>query len=153
MYPNIVERLRGTPARVEELTRAVGQASLTTNLDGAWSILENVGHLWDLEHLWFGRVVDFEQGETILRAADLENRQTHESDYNSAKLEDVLHKFRTDRMKMINKLTNAPDTFPGATSIHPRLEQPMRVIDLAFFVAEHDDHHLASISELLRRSL
>jgi hypothetical protein len=26
----------------------------------------------------------------------------------------------------------------------------MRVIDLAFFIAEHDDHHLARISELIR---
>ena len=26
----------------------------------------------------------------------------------------------------------------------------MRVIDMAYFVAEHDDHHLASISEILR---
>jgi hypothetical protein len=27
----------------------------------------------------------------------------------------------------------------------------MRVIDLAYFISEHDDHHLASISELLRQ--
>jgi hypothetical protein len=26
----------------------------------------------------------------------------------------------------------------------------MRLLDLAFFIAEHDDHHLATISELLR---
>jgi hypothetical protein len=26
----------------------------------------------------------------------------------------------------------------------------IRVIDLAFFIAEHDDHHLARISELKR---
>jgi hypothetical protein len=25
----------------------------------------------------------------------------------------------------------------------------MRIIDLAFFVAEHDDHHLVSIREIL----
>ena len=32
---------------------------------------------------------------------------------------------------------------------HPRLDRPMRVIDLAIFAAEHDDHHLARITELL----
>jgi hypothetical protein len=26
----------------------------------------------------------------------------------------------------------------------------MRLIDIAFFTAEHDDHHLARITELLR---
>jgi hypothetical protein len=32
----------------------------------------------------------------------------------------------------------------------PRLNQMIRVIDLAFFIAEHDDHHLARINELRR---
>jgi hypothetical protein len=34
------------------------------------------------------------------------------------------------------------------TAHHPRLEQPMTVVDLCFFVAEHDDHHLAAITSL-----
>jgi hypothetical protein len=34
------------------------------------------------------------------------------------------------------------------TGLHPRLNQPMRVIDLILFIAEHDDHHLARITEL-----
>ena len=37
------------------------------------------------------------------------------------------------------------------TARHPRLKKEMRVLDLAFFIAEHDDHHLARISELIRR--
>lgn len=32
---------------------------------------------------------------------------------------------------------------------HPRLGSPMRVIDLAYFVAEHDDHHMARLRELV----
>jgi hypothetical protein len=34
------------------------------------------------------------------------------------------------------------------TSLHPRLQQPMSVVDLCFFVAEHDDNHLRTIEEL-----
>ena len=37
---------------------------------------------------------------------------------------------------------------PPAAHFHPRLGTPMRLIDLAFFVAEHDDHHLAQITHL-----
>jgi len=37
------------------------------------------------------------------------------------------------------------------TALHPRLQQPMRVLDMAFFTAEHDDHHLARMTELSRR--
>jgi hypothetical protein len=32
---------------------------------------------------------------------------------------------------------------------HPRLKTPMRLVDHFYFVAEHDDHHLARIWELL----
>ena len=37
------------------------------------------------------------------------------------------------------------------TSLHPRLNQPMRLVDSLFFVAEHDDHHISAISNLLRK--
>jgi uncharacterized damage-inducible protein DinB len=39
----------------------------------------------------------------------------------------------------------------GHAALHPRLGQPMTVVDHLFFVAEHDDHHLAAIGELIRR--
>ena len=38
----------------------------------------------------------------------------------------------------------------SVTALHPRLNQPMRVVDMAFFTAEHDDHHLARMTELSR---
>jgi hypothetical protein len=34
-------------------------------------------------------------------------------------------------------------------SAHPRLKSPMGLIDRLHFVAEHDDHHLAQMSELI----
>jgi hypothetical protein len=36
------------------------------------------------------------------------------------------------------------------SSFHPRLKKPMRIVDLFLFVAEHDDHHLARIAELVK---
>jgi hypothetical protein len=36
------------------------------------------------------------------------------------------------------------------TMLHPRLKQPMRLVDHLYFVAEHDDHHLAHIWALTR---
>jgi hypothetical protein len=33
--------------------------------------------------------------------------------------------------------------------LHPRLKMPMRAIDHLYFVAEHDDHHLAHIERLV----
>lgn len=38
------------------------------------------------------------------------------------------------------------------SAFHPRLKKQMRLVDMIFFQAEHDDYHLARISELLRIS-
>ena len=48
------------------------------------------------------------------------------------------------------RLEKYDEAFITRTALHPRLLTPMRVIDLCFFVAEHDDHHLARIWELLQ---
>jgi hypothetical protein len=37
------------------------------------------------------------------------------------------------------------------SALHPRLKTPMRTMDLFLFVAEHDDHHLATISSIETR--
>ena len=44
--------------------------------------------------------------------------------------------------------TFEPDVFVR-TSLHMRLKQSMRLVDHLYFVAEHDDHHLAKIGELI----
>ncbi len=37
----------------------------------------------------------------------------------------------------------------GVVARHPRLDRPMRIVDLMLFIAEHDDHHLATITQRL----
>ena len=42
------------------------------------------------------------------------------------------------------------DASPFVRTIsHPRLKTPMRLVDHLYFVAEHDDHHLSRIWELV----
>jgi len=149
-YPNLVERVRGTPARLEERLRGVDTPTLTRRAGDRWSIQENVGHLLDLESVWAARLDDFERGEERLRAADLQNRRTHEAMHNAARLSDILAEFRRERAAFVDRLDGYDEAFIARTSLHPRLAQPMRVIDHVLFVAEHDDHHLAAISEMLR---
>ena len=149
-YPNLVERVRGTPPRLEERLRGVDIPTLTMRVGDRWSIQENAGHLLDLESLWSARLDDFERGEGRLRPADLQNRRTHDADHNTARLSDILSEFRRQRGAFVERLEGYDEAFIARTSLHPRLAQPMRVIDHVLFVAEHDDHHLAAISELLR---
>jgi hypothetical protein len=152
-FPSVVERVRGTPARLEELVRALPAEVLTTKPRDAWSIQEHVGHLFDLDALHEGRLDDFDAGLDVLRAADMTNRRTHEADHNSAHLDDLFLKFREARMRFVSRLEEMTEEQVARTALHPRLNKPMRVIDLALFVAEHDDHHLAGITQLARTLL
>lgn len=150
MARHVLERLRGTPARVEELARTVEPAARTRHLGESWSIQEHVGHLFDLESLWFGRIDDILGGLDVMRPADLSNRTTQEARHDEAALEELLARFREARAAFVTRLDAVAEADFGKAAKHPRLEQPMRLIDLMFFVAEHDDHHLADVSRLQR---
>ena len=150
MYGNVVERVRGTPARLEDLTHGLSAETLTRRDGDKWSIQEQAGHLLDLEWLGISRLDDFEAGREVLTAADMTNRKTHEANHNTDTLANILAAFREERMAFVHRLDGYDEAFVRRTAIHPRLETSIRVIDLAFFVAEHDDHHLARISELKR---
>ena len=149
--PGLLERLRGTPARLTDRLSGVPAARLTLQVQGRWSILENVGHLGDLEELWATRVDDLATGRDTLRAADLENRRTHEAHHNSRTLDELVARLRAPRRELVRQLEAADEADWLRSALHPRLRERMRLLDLAFFIAEHDDHHLATISDLLRR--
>jgi uncharacterized damage-inducible protein DinB len=150
MYANVVERVRGTPARLEDLTRGLSRDLLTRRDGDKWSIQEQAGHLLDLEGLGMNRLDDFEAGREILTAADMSNQKTHEANHNANSIENILSAFRKDRMAFVARLDSYDEALVARTALHPRLNQQIRVIDLVFFIAEHDDHHLARISELKR---
>lgn len=150
MYPNVLARVRGTPARLEDLTRGLSSEVLTRRDGDKWSMQEQAGHLLDLEDLGLKRLDDFEAGRNTLAAADMENRKTHEANHNAKSIEYILATFRKERMEFVRRLDSYDEEFVQRTAIHPRLGQRIRVLDLVFFIAEHDDHHLARISELKR---
>ena len=150
MAHNIIERLRGTPARLEDRLSAVGPRALAHRVEDRWSILENLGHLIELEPLWYARVEELAQGATELTAADMTNQATNAGAYNSQNLSELLSKFRLCREALIRALDDFPAEALGNRALHSRLKQPMTVVDHLVFVAEHDDHHLATISSLLK---
>ncbi|MBD0370738.1 MAG: DinB family protein [Pyrinomonadaceae bacterium] len=151
MYANVVERLRGTPARLEDRLLNLPQAILTRRDGDKWSIQEHAGHLLDLEDLEMKRLEDYAAGRETLTPADLQNRKTFEANHNSKEIAELLSEFRRERMKFVERLEALDAEFIERSALHPRLKIPMRVIDFAFFKAEHDDHHMARISELIKK--
>jgi uncharacterized damage-inducible protein DinB len=149
LFQNLCVRLRGTPARLEEIMRGSNGDILIDKPEGKWSAQEHAGHLLDLESLWAQRVEDFLSGKSELTAADLSNRKTDEANHNSRRVEDILAAFRRGRRQLVDRVTEIDPTSVRRTILHPRLQQPMRLVDHLYFVAEHDDHHLARIWELL----
>ena len=146
----ILERLRGTPCRVEELVRCTRAEVLTRRQEESWSIQENVGHLADLEPLWAARVEEVVERADVMRGADLTNTATNEAEHNSVPLDEILTRLRARREALVARVEELGAEDLERASLHPRLESPMRVVDLCFFVAEHDDAHLARMRELQR---
>jgi len=150
LFPSILERLEGTPARLEEKFKKIPSNFLPVRFNNTWSIKENLGHLSDLETLWQQRIEDIVNGNPELQAADLQNKKTDLANHNNTPVNQLLLTFRKLRLQTIAIIANLDDAAFLKSSFHPRLKKPMRIMDLFLFVAEHDDHHLARISELVR---
>ena len=103
----------------------------------------------DLEPLWLARVGDYVDGSTQLSVTDLQNRKTDEADYNARSLQEIMAEFRAARQKLLRRVDELDSSLFARAIPHPQLKTPMRLIDHLYFVAEHDDHHLARIWELV----
>jgi uncharacterized damage-inducible protein DinB len=150
LHPNLCVRLRGTPSRLEEILRAYPRERLVPKPEEKWSAQEHAGHLVDLEPLWMARVEDYIAGAVGLTAADLSNRKTHEAGHNTRGSEDILAEFRKARLRLVDRVGGLEAVLFARSIPHPRLKKPFRLVDHLYFVAEHDDHHLARIWELLQ---
>jgi uncharacterized damage-inducible protein DinB len=150
VFPSIMERLSGTPARLEEKFKYLPPEILSVRVGNTWTIKENLGHLSDLEPLWQGRLEDILNHAEEMRPTDLQNTRTTEANHDAVPVEELLQRFRQLRKQTVDRLEKLNEDQIFQSALHPRLKTPMRTMDLFLFVAEHDDHHLARISELAK---
>ena len=113
--------------------------------------MEQIGHLIDLEELHEQRLNDFVLGREKLSAWDVTNAKTTNAGHNEKKLKQLLKDLRKTRAHFVKQLEKAGDDLVNRTSMHPRLNVPMRLVDMVYFVCEHDDHHLAKMRALLEK--
>lgn len=150
LYPEIVERVRGATARLDEYLNSASAEILTRRDEGRWSIQENAGHLLDLDALTLQRIEQYAAGEPVLHAADITNKATSAADYNSVSAATISQSFRERRNEVVNRLESFDAGTFARSAIHPRLNTPMRLVDFVWFQAEHDDYHFTRMYELLR---
>jgi uncharacterized damage-inducible protein DinB len=149
LHPNLCARLRGTPARLKEAVLGRSHEIMIRKTEEKWSAQEHAGHLLDLEPLWLARVGDYLAEAAQLTVADLRNQKTDKANHNARPLEQILTEFRAARERLLKRVEELDASLFARAIPHPRLKTPMRLVDHLYFVAEHDDHHLARIWELV----
>jgi len=149
VFPCILARIKGTPARLEEIASGLTPEVLTASVENGWTIQENIGHLVDAEALFSGRLTDYLNGSETLTPANLDGKKTSQSNHNAKDIKDILHMFRLVRGSFVSQLEALDENMAGRSAHHPRLNKPMRLVDMVYFMAEHDDFHIARIYELI----
>lgn len=152
-YKAVFDKLTNAPRELEVATTDVSEDMLTQKPEGKWSVKEHIGHLIVLEELWRERIFDFEVEKPELTPADLDNKATEEGKFNDYNIADLLQMFGDARQMTLHLLDGITEEELLMTSVHPRLKQPMRLIDHLHFVAEHDEHHIAHIREYINERL
>ncbi|MEP6495815.1 MAG: DinB family protein [bacterium] len=143
-FPAVLERLRGTPGRAAELVANVSGRGLSARSSGKWSVKDHLGHLSDLHELDVRRVREFGARVAVLSAADPSNTRTEQAAHRAAPVDRIIATLHRQRLELIEMLQDLEAPEIVAAALHPRLGQPVRLIDWAAFVADHDDHHLAA---------
>lgn len=151
IFPILLERLRGTPVRAKGLVVDVSEDMLATRSVNKRSAKEHLGHLIDLERLDEQRLREFLSRAEVLSAADIENRATENADHRRVPIGNIIARLTSVRERLINRLEALTEKEVAIVAIHPRLQKPMRLLDWVYFLAEHDDHHLALACVVMAR--
>jgi len=147
MLPYFLERLDGTIVRIQSKVKGVSETSLAKQLDSKWSVKQNVGHLADVEEIGNKRIQEIISGISPMSPAVVEPKL----DYNNIPMSEIIERLAKFRNENIVKYQSLSEADLDKTSLHPRFKVLMTPVDLAWFKAEHDDHHLVKINFILNK--
>ncbi len=144
----LLERLAGAPAALAEALKGVADETLRRrSADGKWSMIENAGHVRDIERVYqsrfpqmvFGDKPAFWMLDNGAAAAALK--------YAEADPADVVKEFRRLREDTVSFLRALPHEGWKKTGIHPEAGE-ITVEQLADRLAKHDANHIGKIRTL-----
>jgi hypothetical protein len=148
MLPYFLERMGGTLVRIAEKVKYVPEVTLSTRFNDKWSIKQNIGHLAEVDEINNRRIGEMIAGISPMSPAVFEPK----GDYNAMSIAAVLDYFNKTRKENMARYSQLNDEELGKASLHPRLKVMMTPVDLAWFDAEHDDHHLVKINFILKNN-
>ena len=147
-FDNLFHRLSNFPVLLKHILNIVPDKLQKFVQKEKWSVNENIGHLFLLEVIWRDRFWEISNGKEQMSSADLNNNATTQSSFNKFSTDELFSCFSYEREKTLTFLRQIQQNDLSNYSIHPRLNQPMRIVDLMYFVAEHDQHHLNAILKI-----
>jgi uncharacterized damage-inducible protein DinB len=148
MLADFIERLGGVLPRLDALLVGLDDDRAHRQLEGKWSIAQNIGHLSDVEELWQERLEDLTEGKKTYSRAVGARFQELAKRHQDRPVSETMKELRSRRSRLIHALEQASPELQRAAAFHERLQVPMRLVDCAQFYAEHDDHHLIRIRRL-----
>jgi hypothetical protein len=144
MLPFFLERLAGTLPRIENKIKNVPEELLSARPENKWSVKENIGHLAEVDDIALKRIDEMVTGVSPMTPAVFEPRPYHEW-----RIREVMDYFRESRNRNLARYKSLTSADLDKSSLHPRLKVMMSPVDLAWFDAEHDDHHLVRVNKIL----
>ncbi len=144
LLPFFLERLDGTAVRIEAKVKDLDDILLSTRVDGKWSIKQHIGHLSEVDAVANLRIREMLEGIPTMSPAVFEPK-----DYNPWPIAKVLLHFKAERTRNLETYRALDAKSLEKSALHPRLKVTMTPVDLAWFDAEHDDHHLVKINEII----
>lgn len=145
---NIISRLKDTSLRLKHHTSELTGEEVSRRTGESWSIKEHIGHLVDLEDLHLDRLHQFADLREELIAADMKNKRTEEANHNNKDITTLIENFKRSRDRLMEKFNALSDNVYYHEAYHARLGTNMKPVDMLFFTAEHDDHHINAILEI-----
>lgn len=145
LLPYFLVRLEGTLPRLTKLIEPLNDQQLSHKPNTKWSIKENIGHLAEVDAIANKRIDEMLSGSPVLSPAVFEPQN-----YNPWPIQKVLELFQQNREANLKKYQHLTDHELRQSSLHPRLKVSMTPVDLAWFDAEHDDHHLVKIKTIIQ---
>ena len=117
-FPVIFSRLEGSIFRINRIVEFAREEEASLKPEG-WSVKEHIGHLTDLEELWWKRLNDFSMRKAVLTAADMANRKTEEAGHNKKTLSELVNAFAVERQRILEAAWTFDAEMLGRTALHP----------------------------------
>jgi hypothetical protein len=143
-----IEQLRAFPAQLQAVVASLNDMQLRFKPANEWSVIENIGHLIDIDELYVGRVDRILAEERPAFPRFEPDPIVAAKGYQQMNGHDVLQQFITTRQATIDGLsTIEPDELDRAGMHAVYGEMTLR--RLVEQLANHDQKHLVQIHETL----